>query len=113
QAFLRALDRESSDAEACRGLMRAARLLGRPGAAVFFGRIEQELREDQRDERAARRVLSAHPRDARARLALARALLRRGKPLEARNHLQIAAEQPDGGGAPPALRRVERMLSVL
>ena|SRR5438876_13295 len=67
----------------------------------------------QRDERAAQRVLSLHPQDARARFAFARALLRRGKLPEARNQLQIAAEQPDGAEARPLLRRIDRLLSVL
>src|SRR5207245_4213765 len=72
RAFLRALDRDSVRLDAYRGLMIVARRLGRPGAAGFFAALEQEVRDQQRDEGSARRDLSARPRDARARLALAR-----------------------------------------
>ncbi|HLQ24079.1 MAG TPA: tetratricopeptide repeat protein, partial [Gemmatimonadales bacterium] len=119
QAYLRALDGDSSEAEACRGVMRVARLLGGyppqagAGATSFFSRIEREIRDCARDERTAERDLSVHPRDGRARLARARARLRRGDLAKARNDLEIAAEQPEGADARLLLRCVERLLSVL
>jgi protein O-GlcNAc transferase len=113
QAFLRGLGAEGSPLECYRGLMSVARRLGRPGAAAFFTRLEREVRDQQRDEAAARRRLWTRPRDAQARLAFARLLLRRGEFAEARNHLEVAAEQPDGAVARSVLRRVERLQRVL
>ncbi len=118
QAYLRALDDDSSNSEACRGVMRVARRCGYPppvgaGATLFFSRIEREIRDCARDERTAERDLSVHPRDGRARMARARARLRRGDLTKARNDLEIAAEQPGGADARLLLRRVESLLSVL
>jgi tetratricopeptide (TPR) repeat protein len=113
QSFLRALDRDSSDLEACRGVMSVARLLDRPGTAAFFSRIERSVREIRGEEQAARRVLSEHPREGRAHFALARALLRRGRLPEAKNQLALASEQPGGADARSLLRRLDRLLSVL
>jgi tetratricopeptide (TPR) repeat protein len=113
RAFLRALDRDSDRLDAYAGLMTVARRAGRPGVTEFFTSLEQDARDRQRVETAARQNLSVHPRDARAQAALAQSLLRRGELAAARNHLAIAAEQPDGAGAQPLLRRVERLLSVL
>jgi tetratricopeptide (TPR) repeat protein len=118
QAYLRALDDDGSNGEACRGVMRVARRCEYPpqvgtGAASFFSRIEREIRDCARDERAAEWALSVHPRDGRARLTRARARLRRGELAKARNDLEIAAEQPDGADARLLLHRVERLLSVL
>ena len=112
-AFLRALDRDSDRLDAYAGLMAVARRLGQPRVAAFLAGIERDARDRQRVETAARQDLSVHPRDAGAQEALARALLRRGELAEARNHLEIAAEQPGGAAARPLLRRVERLLSVL
>ena len=113
RASLRALDRDSDRLDAYAGLMEVARRLGQPRVARFFASLERDARDRQRVETAARQDLSVHPRDARAQEALARALLRRGELAEARNHLEIAAEQPDGAAARPLLRRVERLLDVL
>lgn len=111
--FLRALDRDSGRLDAYAGLMAAARQVRRPGIAAFFAGLEREVRDRHRIEEAARRDLSSRPRDARAHLTLAESLLQRGDLAEARNHLEIAAEQPDGAAARPLLGQVERLLSVL
>ena len=113
RAFLRALDRDSDRLDAYAGLMTVARRAGRPGVTEFFTSLERDARDRQRVETAARQDLSVHPRDAGAQETLARALLRRGELAEARNHLEIAAEQPDGAAARPFLHRVERLLDVL
>jgi tetratricopeptide (TPR) repeat protein len=113
RAFLRALDRDSDRLDAYAGLMEVARRLGQPRVAAFFAGLERDARDRQRVETAARQDLSIHPRDARAQEVLAQALLRRGELAEARNHLEIAAEQPGGAAARPLLRRVGRLLDVL
>jgi tetratricopeptide (TPR) repeat protein len=111
--FLRALDHDPTERlEAYRGLMALARQMGQPGGAAFFVRLEREARDWLRDATAARRAVWDRPRDASARLALARLLLRRGRIAEARNHLAVAAGQPDGAAARPILGRVERLLKV-
>ena len=69
RACLRALDHESSNLEALRGVIRVGRDLGRPGAAMFFSQIEQEVRDALRAETTARQVLSVRPGDARAHYA--------------------------------------------
>jgi tetratricopeptide (TPR) repeat protein len=113
QQFLRALDRDPDRLDAYAGLMAAARQVRRPGIAGLFAGLEREVRDRRRVETAARQALSTHPNDARAHLTLARSLLQRGDLAEARNHLEIAAEQPDGAPARPLFRQVDRLLDVL
>jgi tetratricopeptide (TPR) repeat protein len=112
QSFLRALNADSERLDAYRGLMAVARRLGRSETASFFAELERAIRDRQREEAAARRNLSREPRDARRRLVLVRLLLRRGDLTGARNHLVLAAEQPDGAAARPLLQRVRRLLDV-
>lgn len=113
RAFLRALDRDSDRLDAYAGVIAAARRAGRPDVAAFFVELERAARDRHREEAAARQAISIRPRDPAAHLRLARALLHRGRLAEARDHLQIAAEQPAGATARPLLQRVQRLLSVL
>jgi tetratricopeptide (TPR) repeat protein len=113
RSFLRALNGDGERLDAYRGLMAVARRLGRTETALFFAGLERQVRDRQREENAVRRNLWQQPRDPQARRALARMLLRRADLAGARNHLEVAAEQPDGAAARSLLQRVRRLVDVL
>jgi tetratricopeptide (TPR) repeat protein len=112
--LLRSLERDSRQVEPYVGLVALSRQLNFPQTASRFARLERTVRDQQREETAARDHLSQQPRDPEARIAAARALLRRGALADAQNHLQVALSvAPGHPEAAPLLHRVRRLLATL
>jgi tetratricopeptide (TPR) repeat protein len=111
--FLQALERNSALVEAYVGLAAIARRRGHPDTAARFARLERVVRDQQREEEPVLDRISRQPRDPGARLAAAKALLRRGALADAAHHLEAAVGiRPHPPEAASLLRRVQRLLAV-
>jgi tetratricopeptide (TPR) repeat protein len=112
--FLRVLDRDPRQTQAVNSLVQVAQALGRPRQAAFWAAVVPELDAEVREETDLRRRIGQEPKDAPARVALARLLVRRGELPKARAHLMEALRT---GGAERQARellvRVEWALAAV
>jgi tetratricopeptide (TPR) repeat protein len=112
--LLRVLDQDPRHTQAVNSLVQVAQSLQRPRQAEFWAAAVPELATQVREETDLRRRVGQEPRDATARVALARLLARRGDLAKARAHLGEALRTTPGApGARDLLARVERTIAVM
>jgi tetratricopeptide (TPR) repeat protein len=113
EQLLRALDLAPANVAAMNSLLQFCSTPDRAGHAALLGGLARMVRDAERELQVLRRQCRDRPDDRAARSALARALGRAGRPLEARDHWERAAE----GNAPPDLKAAfaasERLIAVL
>jgi tetratricopeptide (TPR) repeat protein len=113
EQLLRALDLNPSLVAAMNGLLQLCGALKRPAHAALLGELARSLEARQREVQRLRRLCRDHPNDRAARMALARALGRVGRPLDARDHWERAAEGNAPAEARAGLAAAERLAQVL